>query len=102
MQPRPLARLSGRPLNKKRYAVSEDLREKLRSIIADVSEVDEIPDDTPFKDLGIDSMMAIEIVAEVERTYKLTIPEDELQDLTSFNKVYAKVQQKLADANAAE
>ena len=82
--------------------MSEDLREKLRSIIADVSEVDEIPDDIPFKDLGIDSMMAIEIVAEVERTYKLTIPEDELQDLTSFNKVYAKVQQKLADANAAE
>ena len=82
--------------------MSEDLKEKLRSIIADVSEVDEIPDDTPFKDLGIDSMMAIEIVAEVERTYKLTIPEDELQDLTSFNKVYAKVQQKLADASAAE
>ena len=47
-----------------------ELREKLRAIIAEVSEVDEIPDETPFKDLGIDSMMAIEIVAEVERTYK--------------------------------
>jgi acyl carrier protein len=80
----------------------DELKEKLRAIIADVSEVDEIPDDTPFKDLGIDSMMAIEIVAEVERTYKLSIPEEELQDLTSFTKVYEKVQKKLAEANAAE
>ncbi|MEM9192941.1 MAG: acyl carrier protein [Myxococcota bacterium] len=79
-----------------------DLKDKLREIIAEVSEVDDIPDDTPFADLGIDSMMAIEIVAEVERTYKLSIPEDELQDLTHFTAVYDKVQAKLADANAAE
>jgi acyl carrier protein len=79
-----------------------DLKEKLRAIISEVSEVDEIPDETPFKELGIDSMMAIEIVAEVERTYKLTIPEDELGDLVNFMAVYSKVEAKLADANAAE
>jgi acyl carrier protein len=77
-----------------------DLKEKLRTIISEVSEVETIPDETPFKELGIDSMMAIEIVAEVERTYKLTIPEDELQDLVNFNAVYSKVEAKLA-ANAA-
>lgn len=82
--------------------MSEDLKEKLREIIVEVTEVDEIPDETPFKELGIDSMMAIEIVAEVERTYKLSIPEDELQDLTNLQRVYEKVQQKLAEANAAE
>jgi acyl carrier protein len=73
----------------------EDLKNQLREIISEVSEVDEIPDDTPFKDLGIDSMMAIEIVAEVERTYKLSIPEDELQDLTNFTAVFEKVRKKL-------
>ena len=82
--------------------MSDELKEKLREIIAEVTEVDEIPDDAPFKDLGIDSMMAIEIVAEVERTYKLSIPEEELQDLTNFNAVYQKVREKLDDANAAE
>ena len=76
--------------------MADQLREKLRQIIAEVSEVDDIPDETPFKDLGIDSMMAIEIVAEVERTYKLSIPEDELKDLTNLRSVYEKVQQKLA------
>jgi len=73
----------------------EDLKKQLREIIAEVSEVDDIPDDTPFKDLGIDSMMAIEIVAEVERTYKLSIPEDELSDLTHFTAVFEKVRAKL-------
>ena len=75
-----------------------ELREKLRAIIAEVSEVDEIPDETPFKDLGIDSMMAIEIVAEVERTYKLSIPEDELRRMTHFSAVYDLVREKLAKA----
>ena len=73
----------------------QDLKEKLRAIIAEVSEVDEIPDETPFKDLGIDSMMAIEIVAEIERTYKMTVPEDDLKKLTNFMAVYTLVKDKL-------
>ena len=72
-----------------------ELRDKLRAIISEVSEVDEIPDETPFKDLGIDSMMAIEIVAEVERTYKLSIPEEDLRKLTHFEAVYSLVREKL-------
>ncbi|MCA9583495.1 MAG: acyl carrier protein [Myxococcales bacterium] len=78
--------------------MADELKDKLRAIVADISEVDEIPDETPFSELGIDSMMAIEIVAEVERTYKLSIPEEELQELTSFSKVYDKVRQKLGEA----
>ncbi len=76
----------------------DELREKLRAIIAEVSEVDEIPDATPFKDLGIDSMMAIEIVAEIERTYKLSVPEDELQRITNLDSVYTLVKEKLPAA----
>ena len=76
----------------------EDLRDKLRAIIAEVSEVDEIPDTTPFKDLGIDSMMAIEIVAEIERTYKMSVPEEDLKKLTHFEAVYTLVREKLGVA----
>ncbi len=78
------------------------LKDQLREIIAEIAEIDEVPDMTPFAELGIDSMMAIEIVADVERTYKLTIPEDELNELTHLDAVYNKVQQKLADRDAAE
>lgn len=76
----------------------QELRENLRRIISEVSEVDEIPDTTPFKDLGIDSMMAIEIVAEVERTYKLSIPEEELKELVNLQAVFDKVRSKLQAA----
>lgn len=64
-----------------------DLREKLRAIVAEVSEIDEIPDETPFSELGIDSMIALEIVAEVEREYKVRVPEEELKSLTNFDSV---------------
>ncbi len=78
------------------------LKDALREIIAEVSEIDEVPDETSFADLGIDSMMAIEIVAEVERTYKLSIPEEELQEMTNFTRVYQLVRGKLETADAAE
>jgi len=68
--------------------MSADLKEKLRAIVAEVSEIDDIPDAKPFADLGIDSMMAIEIVAEVERQYKVSVPEEELKSLTDFQSVY--------------
>lgn len=65
-----------------------ELKEKLRAIVAEVSEIDTIPDETPFADLGIDSMMALEVVAEVERQYKVAVPEEELKKLSNFQSVY--------------
>jgi acyl carrier protein len=74
---------------------SSELREKLRAIVAEVAEIDEVPDDAPFKDLGIDSMMAIEIVAEVERTFKIKVPENELELVRDLNSVVSLVEGKL-------
>ena len=79
--------------------MSDALKDELRQIIVEVTEVEEIPEDTPFADLGIDSMMAIEIVADVEKNYDITIAEDELADLTNLKAVYDKVQQKLREAS---
>lgn len=76
----------------------DDLKNKLREIICEVAEIDEVPDEKPFEELGIDSMMAIEIVADVERTYKLNIPEEELTDLVNLQAVYEKVREKLGQA----
>ena len=49
------------------------LKEELRALVAEISEVDTIPDEATFKDLGIDSMMGVEIVAAVERQYQIKI-----------------------------
>jgi len=79
--------------------MSDTLKDELRQIITEVTEVEEIPEDTPFADLGIDSMMAIEIVADVEKNYDVTIAEEELGELTNLKAVYDKVQAKLAEAS---
>lgn len=75
-----------------------ELKEKLRAIVAEVSEIDDIPDATPFSELGIDSMMAIEVVAEVERQYKISIPEDELKSITDFDSVYTLFSKHIGSA----
>jgi acyl carrier protein len=72
-----------------------DLKEKIRAIVIEVAELDEVPDETPFKELGIDSMMAIEIIAEIEREYKIKVPEDELQKVTNLDSVVEIVEGKL-------
>jgi acyl carrier protein len=77
--------------------MSENLKDELREIITEVTEVEDIPENTPFADLGIDSMMAIEIVADVEKNYDITIAEEELAELTHLKAVHDKVQEKLAE-----
>ena len=75
-----------------------DLKEELRTLIVEIAEVDALPDDASFKDLGIDSMMGVEIVAAIERQYKIKIADSELDHVTTLNKSFALVQSKLAEA----
>jgi acyl carrier protein len=79
--------------------MSDKLKDELRQIITEVTEVEDIPEDTPFADLGIDSMMAIEIVADVEKNYDVTIAEEELEELINLQAVYDNVQAKLDKAS---
>lgn len=79
-----------------------DLKEELRELIAEIAEKDEIPDDALFKDLGIDSMMGVEIVAAIERKYQVKIEDAELVEVTTLNNAMALVQKKRgADAVVA-
>jgi acyl carrier protein len=78
--------------------VTESLKEDIRALIAEIAEKDEIPDDTHFKDLGIDSMMGVEIVAAIERQYRIKIDDAELQEVTTLNKSFELVRNKLAAA----
>jgi len=73
----------------------EALRETLRGIVAEVAEIDEVPDDVAFKDLGIDSMMAIEIIAEIERHYRIKVPEQELEQVRDLDSVVQLIATKV-------
>jgi acyl carrier protein len=74
---------------------NETLREELRALVAEIAEKDEIPDGATFKQLGIDSMMGVEIVAAVERKYAIKIEDSELAGFTDLDGAYALVVAKL-------
>jgi acyl carrier protein len=80
------------------------LKEQLRALVAEIAEKDEIPDSASFKDLGIDSMMGVEIVAAIERQYQIKVLDDELarfKDLaTAYDLVLRKLEEKSSIAAA--
>jgi len=68
--------------------VEEDIRNLVATIIEkDPNEIN--PDANFFKDLGVDSMMALEILAAIEKKYKISIPEEKLAQLTTLNQTIA-------------
>lgn len=79
-----------------------NLKAELRALIAEIAEKDEIPDDVAFKDLGIDSMMGVEIVAAIERKYQVKIDDAELVEITTLRNAMALVQKKLGKGALAE
>ena len=77
-----------------------DLREQLRTLVAEIAEKDAIPDGATFKELGIDSMMGVEIVATIERQYQIKIDDDELAGFKDLESAYALVVKKLQAKSA--
>ena len=63
--------------------VEQDIRELVAEILE--TEPQEIGIDAHFvKDLGMDSMMALEILAGIEKKYRIVIPEETLPKFTSL------------------
>jgi len=63
------------------------LKKELRALVAEIAEVeqDKVTDEARFvEDLGMDSMMALEILAAIEERYRIQIPEEILPKLTSL------------------
>jgi acyl carrier protein len=78
-----------------RGGTATDLREELRALVAEIAEKDEIPDGASFKELGIDSMMGVEIVAAIERQYHIKIDDDEILGFTDLDAACGLVVKKL-------
>jgi acyl carrier protein len=68
----------------------ENLEKDITAIVAEVTELEESEiwekrDADFFKDLEIDSLLALEILALIEKKFKVQIPEEKLVDITSLN-----------------
>ncbi|WP_026407632.1 acyl carrier protein [Actinomyces gerencseriae] len=73
-----------------------NLDDQLRELIADVLEIEpeEITDTSLFaEEHGADSLRAIEILARIEKTFDVEIPQDELSRMVNLESVRAIVQE---------
>ncbi len=67
-----------------KFNVEQDIRNLVAEILE--TEPEAIKGDAKFvKDLGMDSMMALEILAGIEKKYKIIIPEEMLTKFTDVN-----------------
>ena len=59
---------------------------KLKLVLADISglELGEISDDVELADIGIDSLLGMEMAREIEGVFKCTLSTDELMHVTNF------------------
>ena len=70
--------------------MADTLEKELKALIAEIIEVEEdkITLEASFvEDLGMDSMMALEILAATEKKYGLKIPEEYLTKITNLKQV---------------
>lgn len=66
------------------------LKEEVKALVAKIAEVDpaEVTDEADFvEDLGMDSMMALEILSLLEKQYNLKISESNLTKMSNLKQV---------------
>jgi acyl carrier protein len=71
-------------------AAENNIEKEVTSIVAEVTELEESEiwekrDADFFKELEIDSLLALEILALIEKKFKIQIPEEKLVDISSLN-----------------
>ena len=73
-------------------------REKVKSdtvqIIAELAEIsgEEITQDASLQKLGVDSLMALQIVARMEKKYQVEIPEEEIGRIQTLRNILDMVE----------
>jgi acyl carrier protein len=76
-----------------------EIRDSIKKVIANVSDIalEEIEDSASFKeDLGLDSLVLLEISVEIGLQFQLDIPEEQLMQLQTVQDAVELVQQCLA------
>ena len=84
-----------------KQATADEIRQKVKELVAEITErsPEEISDTALFvEDLGIDSLMTIEMLVMVDKKYKIHIPEEEFGKIRNVNDAVSIVQRYIAAA----
>jgi acyl carrier protein len=83
---------------------AEQVRTEVKKLIAEVTErePEEITDTALFaEELGVDSLMAMEVMVAVDKKYKINIPEDEFATIKNVDDTVAVVMRHMNPGAAA-
>lgn len=71
----------------------QELELEIASKIAELAEIapERVQRDVPLKELGVDSLMVLEIVAFIERRTKCEIPESEIPKVRTLSDILERV-----------
>lgn len=73
----------------------QELRNEIRKLIAKILKLPEEKVDLNanlFTDLGVDSLLGVEIFAALDKKYGIQIPEDKLRGITTLNDIITIVE----------
>ncbi|KAL2813938.1 hypothetical protein BDW59DRAFT_167334 [Aspergillus cavernicola] len=81
-----------------------EVTESIRAVLADLSglEIAEIGDEVELANIGIDSLMGMEMAKELETKFKCSLPEDQLVEVTTFKSLVECVQSALGPVAVEE
>jgi acyl carrier protein len=78
---------------------ADQIRAEIKRLVANVTErePDEISDTAHYMDeLGVDSLMAMEVMIAVDKKFKIDIPEEEFNKATNVDESVAMVERWLS------
>lgn len=89
---------------KAKMSAGVDVEKKLKILIAELSGVDadEIRPDSMLADLGIDSLLGMELAQEVDSAFKIHVPEDMLVEMIDMPSLIKGVASLVGNAGAAD
>lgn len=76
----------------------EEIKKEVKIKVSEITEIseDKLTEEAKFvEDLNIDSMMALEIVASIEKKYKVVISEEDIPKIRSLKDVYELLERKI-------
>lgn len=99
-------KISAKPKKTKQKEKGFDITDAVRNLVAEVSGIDasEITLDSEMAEVGIDSLMGMELAREVENKFKCTLNQAEMMEAVSLRQFVACVAKALGDVgtDAAE
>jgi acyl carrier protein len=76
----------------------DNIEKEIKTLISKVIKIPEEkidPDANLFFDLGVDSLLGVEIFAALDKKYKIDVPEEKLRKICTLNDITREVKEAL-------